>query len=400
MKASEREYLINDDIDAYQATVKGLNIKQIKGLGISLIVAVCSFVLFMLLDVPMFLISIMTIATCLPVIIILFFNIEGLNFREFATRKWLYAFREPYCYRSQTLDEIERYIKEENEPARDDKKKKGVFCFSLLKKERKNKQNEDMDMKESRRERGKPYAEMPSGKEDSCFQEEDDIYSDSDEEYEEEIRELQEFMRNNVPDVEFIAGDENDEMIDESYDEPAGTRKNEEIHDTDDDYDEDDDSYRDVIGKNRIKLHLNEEEKHALFSANKAENSVREEIEEENHNAEVVEYGGDTEPLYFPSDSSGYELINMKNGMHIPLNKGETRIGRKKQFSDVTIENRSVSGKHAVITIREGTITVRDVGSRNGTYIDDAKIQSDFEIIVHENNKITFSNETFIIRKV
>ena len=119
MKASDREYFINDDIDAYQATVKGLNIKQIKNLGISLAVAICSFVLFMLLDVPMFLISIMTITACLPVIIVLFFNIEGLSFREFATRKWQYAFREPYCYQSQTFDKIEKYLKEEDKPGGD-----------------------------------------------------------------------------------------------------------------------------------------------------------------------------------------------------------------------------------------------------------------------------------------
>lgn len=402
MKASDREYFINDDIDAYQATVKGLNIKQIKNLGISLAVAICSFVLFMLLDVPMFLISIMTITACLPVIIVLFFNIEGLSFREFATRKWQYAFREPYCYQSQTFDKIEKYLKEEDKPGGDEKKKKKLFLFALLNKERKNKRQEDMDMDEELRwEKEKSSAEaIFSSRDDKYPQEEEDIFSD--EEYEEEIRKLQDFMRNNVSDVESTDEVENNEMTDNArYEEQVEIElESEEAYDTEDDYDEEDDSYRDVIGKNRIKLHLNEEEKHALFSVNKAEDSVREKIKEENHNAEFVEYSGDTEPLYFPSDSSGYELVNTKNGMHVALNRGETRIGRKRQFSDVTIENRSVSGKHAVITVRDGTITVRDVGSRNGMYIDGAKIQSDFEIIVHENSKITFSNETFIIRKV
>ena len=189
MKASDREYFINDDIDAYQATVKGLNIKQIKNLGISLAVAICSFVLFMLLDVPMFLISIMTITACLPVIIVLFFNIEGLSFREFATRKWQYAFREPYCYQSQTFDKIEKYLKEEDKPGGDEKKKKKLFLFALLNKERKNKRQEDMDMDEELRwEKEKSSAEaIFSSRDDKYPQEEEDIFSD--EEYEEENQE-------------------------------------------------------------------------------------------------------------------------------------------------------------------------------------------------------------------
>ncbi|UCD30414.1 MAG: FHA domain-containing protein [Planctomycetota bacterium] len=56
-----------------------------------------------------------------------------------------------------------------------------------------------------------------------------------------------------------------------------------------------------------------------------------------------------------------------------PLNPGKTIIGRKEEC-DLRIPLAEVSRKHAMIMIDENSVTIRDMGSSNGTYVNNQKI--------------------------
>jgi hypothetical protein len=58
----------------------------------------------------------------------------------------------------------------------------------------------------------------------------------------------------------------------------------------------------------------------------------------------------------------------------IPLQPGVTRLGRSED-NDFQISDESVSSHHCEIELKEGVITVRDLGSTNGTFLDGRQIQ-------------------------
>jgi len=57
----------------------------------------------------------------------------------------------------------------------------------------------------------------------------------------------------------------------------------------------------------------------------------------------------------------------------LPLKSGITTIGRA-ESNDIHIDNMAVSGNHARIVGQADTFTIEDLGSTNGTYIDDKRI--------------------------
>lgn len=44
------------------------------------------------------------------------------------------------------------------------------------------------------------------------------------------------------------------------------------------------------------------------------------------------------------------------------------------------IDNPSISRHHAVIVVRGDTVLVRDAGSRNGTFVDEQKVEQETEV--------------------
>jgi pSer/pThr/pTyr-binding forkhead associated (FHA) protein len=60
----------------------------------------------------------------------------------------------------------------------------------------------------------------------------------------------------------------------------------------------------------------------------------------------------------------------------IPLDKPRLAIGRKPD-NDLVIDDPGVSGHHALIFSEEGVFFIEDLGSTNGTFVNDAKIQKE-----------------------
>lgn len=76
----------------------------------------------------------------------------------------------------------------------------------------------------------------------------------------------------------------------------------------------------------------------------------------------------------------------------LPLKNGITTIGRA-ESSDIHIDNMAVSGNHARIIADDNTFTIEDLGSTNGTYIDDKRITR--QKLVH-NTIITIGKHSLV----
>lgn len=69
-------------------------------------------------------------------------------------------------------------------------------------------------------------------------------------------------------------------------------------------------------------------------------------------------------------------LAGAKEGLEIPLKKEKFLIGRAKECA-LRAGSEAISRRHCAITKHENGYTVRDLGSRNGTYVNDARIESE-----------------------
>jgi pSer/pThr/pTyr-binding forkhead associated (FHA) protein len=63
----------------------------------------------------------------------------------------------------------------------------------------------------------------------------------------------------------------------------------------------------------------------------------------------------------------------------IDLKEGENSVGRI-AGSDVAVDDASISRNHAVITVRSGKILLKDLGSKNGTFVADKKIAAETDV--------------------
>ena len=72
------------------------------------------------------------------------------------------------------------------------------------------------------------------------------------------------------------------------------------------------------------------------------------------------------------------KLILMKGPARtkqVALLAGETTIGRA-STNDIALDSMQVSRRHAVVTMDGPFATIHDLGSRNGVYVNGAKVQS------------------------
>jgi len=63
-----------------------------------------------------------------------------------------------------------------------------------------------------------------------------------------------------------------------------------------------------------------------------------------------------------------------RGGRDVALEEGENLIGRDTSCS-VRIDKKSVSRRHARVLVADGVATIEDLGSRNGTFVDEKRIE-------------------------
>src|SRR5436190_13567751 len=90
-------------------------------------------------------------------------------------------------------------------------------------------------------------------------------------------------------------------------------------------------------------------------------------------------------------------LAGAKEGLEIPLRKEKFLIGRAKECA-LRAGSEAISRRHCAIIRRETGWTVRDLGSRNGTHVNDEKITS--EVPLKDGDELRVGPLTFRVAAV
>lgn len=72
------------------------------------------------------------------------------------------------------------------------------------------------------------------------------------------------------------------------------------------------------------------------------------------------------------------KLTVMTDGVvikEIELDKPRTTLGRR-PYNDIVIDNLAISGEHAVLLLQDGQVTIEDLNSTNGSYVNGKAIRS------------------------
>jgi pSer/pThr/pTyr-binding forkhead associated (FHA) protein len=90
-------------------------------------------------------------------------------------------------------------------------------------------------------------------------------------------------------------------------------------------------------------------------------------------------------------------LAGAKEGLEIPLKKEKFLIGRAKECA-LRAGSEAISRRHCAITRHEDRYTVRDLGSRNGTYVNDKRITE--EVPLAAGNELRVGPLKFRVDKI
>lgn len=77
----------------------------------------------------------------------------------------------------------------------------------------------------------------------------------------------------------------------------------------------------------------------------------------------------------------------------VPIERQSTIIGRSDDCQ-IRVRSAGMSRKHCEVTIEDGSVTVRDLGSSNGTFVNQEKIDS---IPVSGGDLISFGGLVFVV---
>lgn len=77
------------------------------------------------------------------------------------------------------------------------------------------------------------------------------------------------------------------------------------------------------------------------------------------------------------SDGNRFSLTFGRREFFLP--PGQTIIGRGRD-AEIVLDSRSISHRHARITVGQDLVTIEDAGSKNGTFVDGVRLESPMRI--------------------
>lgn len=94
-----------------------------------------------------------------------------------------------------------------------------------------------------------------------------------------------------------------------------------------------------------------------------------------------------------PLEPTPAKLVSADGTREFPLKQGQNSVGRKD--ADVLISDGTISRSHAVITVTGNAVLITDLGSTNGTQVDNTNIASNEEIALSDGSEIRFGSVVF-----
>src|SRR6266513_675891 len=95
--------------------------------------------------------------------------------------------------------------------------------------------------------------------------------------------------------------------------------------------------------------------------------------------------------------ASVFKLLSTTGEQSIDLQPGRNIVVGRAVTSDVPIYDPTISRRHAEVSLTDGGVKVKDVGSSNGTFLNGARIT---DAIAAENDVITFGKVAFRVKEV
>ena len=92
-----------------------------------------------------------------------------------------------------------------------------------------------------------------------------------------------------------------------------------------------------------------------------------------------------------------FKLLSTTGEQSIDLQPGRIIVVGRAVTSDVPIYDPTISRRHAEVSLTDGGVKVKDVGSSNGTFLNGARIT---EAVAAENDVITFGKVAFRVKEV
>ncbi len=92
-----------------------------------------------------------------------------------------------------------------------------------------------------------------------------------------------------------------------------------------------------------------------------------------------------------------FKLLSTTGEQSIDLQPGRVVVVGRAVTSDVPIYDPTISRRHAEVSLADGGVKVKDVGSSNGTFLNGARIS---EALATENDVITFGKVAFRVKAV
>lgn len=87
-------------------------------------------------------------------------------------------------------------------------------------------------------------------------------------------------------------------------------------------------------------------------------------------------------------------LVHASGGDEFIVKPGENTVGRR-PANDITIADPYVSGSHAVITASDGSFSLTDIGSTNGTLVNGERLAPNEPRELQDGDEITFAQVAF-----
>ncbi len=92
-----------------------------------------------------------------------------------------------------------------------------------------------------------------------------------------------------------------------------------------------------------------------------------------------------------------FKLLSTTGEQSIDLQPGRTVVVGRAVTSDVPIYDPTISRRHAEVTLADGGVRVKDLGSSNGTFLNGARVT---EALAGENDVITFGKVAYRVKAV